>query len=99
MNRFIATVQVAYGQGAMGPHYWGATRSAFGRSPRRAIDQATRLADRACGEGASWIPVVYQAVVKLDGRVVYDSEAAFRKRLGGKADNKTRIRKGKMIRK
>jgi len=56
-----AIVHVVYGTGGALPtphRYWSGTGVAFHRSAKRALAMARRNADRACGEGASWVPVM-----------------------------------------
>lgn len=71
---YKAIVTVAYGQGGCGEgKFWSATRSAFSKSPKRAIKQAKRLANCACGEGAAWIPVM-ECVSLMDavtGKIIH----------------------------
>lgn len=58
---YRADVYLAYGSGGLIScyhRYWAGTGVAMCRSPKRAVEIATRLADKACGEGTAYTPVL-----------------------------------------
>lgn len=64
---FYAEVYLVYGSGGLITRYheyWAGTGKAMCRSPKRAVEIATRLADRACGEGTQYTPVLSTVTIR-----------------------------------